>query len=845
MNILISKLPTEQSFSIDLHGKTVPEAEKILSYWFTKAHEDKISKITIITGKGNHSKNGYGKLFNETVPHFLERPEIKDHILDYKKDMGAYEVTFKKERPGFEEINKIKKITAPFIFPQENLAEVKKRAENGSAEDQFYLAGRYADGFGGVSKDAQQESYWMHKAAENGHKHAQNILGCWYDVGYNVEHNYKEAHKWHVKAASGDNPEAHSLFTLGRYYWQGVGVIRNDKKAVDYFTKAALLKEPHAAYNLGKIYLEGEESIEPDGILANKFLTISSENGFLLAQLLLAKQYFFGWRLKQDYGQALKWFTAAKKDVIAQYYLGKIYTEGLGVPVDLKKGYEYFEISAKNGDKDARSSIAVAMIKGIYYPQNIKKGLAELDALVNEGHGNSAATLGLCYLHGVPNKLETDSNKGLTYLSKGAAMGSLNCQKELANIYLSSSADNKGIKAEGERLLRLAANQNDIEALLNLANHLENTNRNNSKEVIKCYEKAIALGSSKAKCLLGLTYLEKKEIEKAKKLFTEAANDGELAARHELGRLLIASDSKDDHKFAVSHFAASTQYPPSLTALAVCYFNGRGVNQDLEKGHLYLTQAAEKGDRYAQNIILKQQKKFQSDLEAAKNGDSEMIMNVAKYYLLNHNFSEAASWAKKSAIKGHADAEYLLGVIYSHVSYKDANLDKALYWLEKALSHNHSGSVSLLSHFYNKKTNVAKPALKLLREAAINGNKPAIGFMLQVSIKDSSLATDDWIKAATAKNDLQLKFLIAQLYRYHNKLDEAEKMLIEILDSDDNNTHTAQLKMKCIATLGSLEFAQNESSDTKELNARQIKNQPEDKPDPYWNFISFQDFYKF
>ena len=43
--------------SIDLHGYTLDDANKILEEFINKAHQDNINKLIVVTGKGTHSQN--------------------------------------------------------------------------------------------------------------------------------------------------------------------------------------------------------------------------------------------------------------------------------------------------------------------------------------------------------------------------------------------------------------------------------------------------------------------------------------------------------------------------------------------------------------------------------------------------------------------------------------------------------------------------------------------------------------------------------------------------------------------------------------------------------------------
>ena len=51
------KLNLKKTRTLDLHGKSLDEANKIIEIFIKKSHEDKIHKLIIITGKGLHSNN--------------------------------------------------------------------------------------------------------------------------------------------------------------------------------------------------------------------------------------------------------------------------------------------------------------------------------------------------------------------------------------------------------------------------------------------------------------------------------------------------------------------------------------------------------------------------------------------------------------------------------------------------------------------------------------------------------------------------------------------------------------------------------------------------------------------
>ena len=52
-----SKIKSKKSRSLDLHRKTLDEANQIIENFIRKSYEDKVHKLIIVTGKGLHSNN--------------------------------------------------------------------------------------------------------------------------------------------------------------------------------------------------------------------------------------------------------------------------------------------------------------------------------------------------------------------------------------------------------------------------------------------------------------------------------------------------------------------------------------------------------------------------------------------------------------------------------------------------------------------------------------------------------------------------------------------------------------------------------------------------------------------
>ena len=74
-----SEIKSKKTRSIDLHGKTLDEANQIIENFIRKSYEDKVHKLIIVTGKGLHSSNERDPyvskdlgILKHSIPNFLK-----------------------------------------------------------------------------------------------------------------------------------------------------------------------------------------------------------------------------------------------------------------------------------------------------------------------------------------------------------------------------------------------------------------------------------------------------------------------------------------------------------------------------------------------------------------------------------------------------------------------------------------------------------------------------------------------------------------------------------------------------------------------------------------------------
>ena len=134
---------------------------------------------------------------------------------------------------------------------EKNLTDFEKKlivAENGSAQDQTFIAKCYHTGTHGAKKSYEDAFIWYTKAAEKGDAEAQCGLGDYYNYGIAVAQSDEEATKWYTRAAEKDHIGAQ--FRLGHIH----EVAQEYEEAVKWYTKAAEKDHIGAQFRLGHIH---------------------------------------------------------------------------------------------------------------------------------------------------------------------------------------------------------------------------------------------------------------------------------------------------------------------------------------------------------------------------------------------------------------------------------------------------------------------------------------------------------------------------------------------------------------------------------------------------------------
>lgn len=252
----------------------------------------------------------------------------------------------------------------------------------------LYQSGR------GVARDSSEAARWFRRAAEAGFDRAQANLAALYLNGDGVEQDHAEARAWFEKAAM----QGHvvSQFNLGVIYELGLGVGRSEPRAIAWYNLAARAGHRGALDRLSYLVAlkpagEGEAGAAAAGLRPAQAETmpVPPEGPQPPAPEIMAEvpappserdveSLTFGQRSAAaatssppppdgqqafaggDYQGALaRWLPAARAgDAEAQFGLGRLYREGLGLPPDRVRAHMWWSLAARQGHAPAREALA-------------------------------------------------------------------------------------------------------------------------------------------------------------------------------------------------------------------------------------------------------------------------------------------------------------------------------------------------------------------------------------------------------------------------------------------------------------------------------------------------------
>lgn len=315
-----------------------------------------------------------------------------------------------------------------------------------------------------ATKDSilSQKIISMFKSISSANAYAAYELGRIYDRGTLTNIDTELAHEYFSAALNGFLDQSMKstndslMYRIGKMYQQGQGTNIDIKKAIEYFEQSAALNNTYAIFELAKISLEDAslsdksipleilEKLSADGedmatsALAKYYENIDPAKSIQFYSILANKKQFFalyklgviyknGTIVEPNIPTAVDYFTEAQSLSspfvhLAQYQLGKIYSDTESPYYDLKKALTYYHQSADIGLNDyAQYQLGRLYLKDELGVFNLDKAIHYLKSSINQGNTFALNQLGLMYLWG--KHLPKNEKLGLKMLNEAFDKG--------------------------------------------------------------------------------------------------------------------------------------------------------------------------------------------------------------------------------------------------------------------------------------------------------------------------------------------------------------------------------------------------------------------------------------
>lgn len=299
-----------------------------------------------------------------------------------------------------------------------------------------------------------------------------------------------------------------------------------------------------------------------------------AESGDAAAQLDLALCYDRGYGVEKNTVEAHKWFLKAAEqgNGRAQNAVGNDYANGTGgVEKNLEEALRWYRKSAEQECGYGQNSMGWCYEWGKGVEKDMEEALRWYRKSAEQGCANGQNSLGACYLNG--KGVEKDMAEAVKWYCRSAEQGNSNGQFNLGWCYAQGMGLDKNL-VEAAKWYRISAEQGHIngQAQMGLCYLAGNGVPQDLEESAKWFRPIAEQGNVYAQAMLGYGYVIQKKYAEAVPWLRKAAMQG-----NDIGQCL----------------------------LGVCYFEGKGVKEDIEEAFKWLSKSAKQGNTIAKDTLEK------------------------------------------------------------------------------------------------------------------------------------------------------------------------------------------------------------------------------------------------
>ncbi|KAG4092557.1 HCP-like protein [Neocallimastix lanati (nom. inval.)] len=460
----------------------------------------------------------------------------------------------------------------------------------------------------------QESATWFRRSALQGYSKAQNRYGVCLEDGIGVPVNEREAFQWYMKA--GKQGHGSAMNHLGWCYQKGIGVEADQKEAAYWYKNSAFHGFSKGQYNLAWCYEMGN-GLPMDYKMATFWYECGAERGHAASQYNVGFSYEEGgiWGVERDGKKAVYWYrlAAEQDDLNAQNSLGRCYMDGTGVEKDYKEGLKWFLSAAEQGHANAQNNL------GWWIHSKSQSFLWFLRAAL-QGLSCAQNNLAWCFQEGYG--VEPDQKQAINWFQSAVNQNNLYSKTHLAWCYQNAIGVPENDKQAFE-WYQDANEQNHIPARRILGwcywygVCVPEANREKAIELFEGLTDPVLNLSDEEKELLMSMDISFEDVSKKNKnndddddwWFGKEAEERTLSSTfYTQGLFLkhgIRSEKNLEQAFRYFMVAAKKNYELAQFEVAMCYYDGIGIEPNPEEAEKWLNLAAKNRLKAATSFIRK------------------------------------------------------------------------------------------------------------------------------------------------------------------------------------------------------------------------------------------------
>jgi ABC-type polysaccharide/polyol phosphate transport system ATPase subunit len=397
--------------------------------------------------------------------------------------------------------------------------------------------------------------------ANGGSSSAQYRLSTFYRDGIGVGRDPTEQRRWLEAASEREHPMA--MAELG-----DILLSEGDRAGAEALYKAAA---ENGNFDARRKYstMKGEGRREIDEL--KEVMKELAQSGFPYDLYNYGNLLFKTAMTRSDYEEAFAYLSKASELgwTEANIPLSQMYREGTGVERDIGKSIETLERAAENGNTRAMSLAANNFLEGNYFPRDPERAFKWFMRSALTGNSRSQYQVAIMLSSGLGT--EKDEEKANEWFIRYSST-MVNDSRRIA---MDTMRKRKMDDPRSNDILKAASMSYDVNSMVTLATRYE-TGRGFKKK----HDAYVDL--------------------------MQKASIGAGAPRTRLGEICLEEGSKDydpDRAMELLRSAAGSGDARAMYRLSVIYKEGKICEQDMEMHRMYLTMAAERGNKDAKLVL--------------------------------------------------------------------------------------------------------------------------------------------------------------------------------------------------------------------------------------------------